>query len=277
MRQLGNTGEVPTRVRRVLTIAGSDSGAGAGVQADLKAIHALGAYATTAVTALTAQNTLGVQATWPVPLEMVGAQIRSVLTDIGADAIKTGMLASGRTVLTVLEALVDAPQIPLVVDPVLASSGGEPLLDAEGVTALRELLLPRATVVTPNLAEAELLTGLQVRREDDLVPAAIALLALGPRWVLITGGHLPGEPVDLLTDGSSSWWLRGPRAANPNHHGTGCALAAALAAGLATGHGVPEAAREAKAHVAGALAAGFPLGAGPGTLDHGWATRPLPR
>ena len=256
----------------VLTVAGSDSGGGAGVQADLKTMLALGTHGMSVLTAVTAQNSLGVQGAWDLPEEAVRTQFRSVVDDIGVRAVKTGMLSSAVLVRTVAELL--APlTAPVVVDPVGVSKHGDSLLAADALDAVRDVLLPTATVVTPNLDEVAQLTGVRVREETDLREAAAAVLAHGPRWALIKGGHLPGEAVDLLTDGRVEHWLRAPRHDNRHTHGTGCTLASALAAELAKGRAVPEAAAEAKDYVTGAVAAGFPLGAGIGPVDHGWRAR----
>ena len=256
---------------RVLTVAGSDSGGGAGIQADLKTMLALGVHGMSVVTAVTAQNSLGVQGAWELPVDAVRAQFRSVVDDIGVDAVKTGMLSSAPLVEAVAELLATLPDgVPVVVDPVGVSKHGDTLLAEAAVATLRDVLLPRATVVTPNLYEVALLTGIRVQDEDGQRAAAAALLELGPRWVLVKGGHLAGEPVDLLTDGATELLLRGPRYDNRHTHGTGCTLASALASYLALGRDVPTAAREAKAYVTAALAAGFPLGAGVGPVRHGW-------
>jgi hydroxymethylpyrimidine/phosphomethylpyrimidine kinase len=259
-------------MKRVLSVAGSDSGGGAGIQADLKTMLACGVHGMSVVTAVTAQNSLGVHGTWPLPLEAVVAQLDAVVDDIGVDSVKTGMLASAEIVSAVAQRLqrVDAP---LVVDPVCVSSSGQPLLSDDGIEALRADLLPRATVVTPNLAEVERLTGFVVRREADLRPAAERMLELGPRWVLVTGGHLEGDAVDLLTDGSVEEVLRAPRSDNPHTHGTGCSLAAAIASYLARDHDVVTAVAAAKDYVTGAVAGGFALGGGTGPVDHGWRLR----
>ncbi|NGO67098.1 bifunctional hydroxymethylpyrimidine kinase/phosphomethylpyrimidine kinase [Streptomyces boncukensis] len=255
----------------VLTVAGSDSGGGAGIQADLKTMLALGTHGMSVVAAVTAQNSLGVQGYWELPAEAVRAQYRSVVDDIGVHAVKTGMLASAELVETVAE-LLAGTEAPAVVDPVGVSKHGDSLLAAEAVDSVRTRLLPAATVVTPNLDEVAQLTGVQVADEAGMPEAAAAVLAYGPRWALIKGGHLPGsaEAVDLLTDGTAEHWLRAPRHGNRHTHGTGCTLASALAAQLAKGQTVPEAAAAAKEFTAGALAAGFPLGAGLGPVHHGW-------
>jgi hydroxymethylpyrimidine/phosphomethylpyrimidine kinase len=257
---------------RVLTVAGSDSGGGAGIQADLKTMLALGTHGMSVVAAVTAQNSLGVQGAWELPAEAVVAQYRSVLDDIGVQAVKTGMLSSPELVSTVAGLLADCPA-PVVVDPVGVSKHGDPLLAAEAVSVVRERLLPAATVVTPNLHEVAQLTGVTVRTEKEMPAAAEAVLALGPRWALIKGGHLEGEAADLLTDGSTTHWFRSPRHDNRHTHGTGCTLASAIAARLAFGDEVPEAVSAAKTYVTGAIAAGFPLGTGIGPVDHAWRWR----
>ncbi|GIH49535.1 hydroxymethylpyrimidine/phosphomethylpyrimidine kinase [Microbispora rosea] len=257
---------------RVLTIAGSDSGGGAGIQADLKTMLALGVHGMSVIAAVTAQNSLGVQGYWELPPEAVRAQLDSVLGDIGAQAIKTGMLASSVLVETVAEVLAGVT-VPVVVDPVGVSKHGDSLLAPQAVETVKSVLLPAATVVTPNLWEVEQLTGVKVEDESDLPRAAEAVLALGPRWALIKGGHLPGEPVDLLTDGSSEHRFTAERHDNRHTHGTGCTLASAIASYLALGEDVPGAVRRAKEYVTGAIAHGFPLGAGIGPVDHGWRMR----
>ncbi|MFJ4685689.1 bifunctional hydroxymethylpyrimidine kinase/phosphomethylpyrimidine kinase [Streptomyces sp. NPDC088789] len=256
----------------VLTVAGSDSGGGAGIQADLKTMLALGVHGMSVITAVTAQNSLGVQGAWELPVEAVRAQYRSVVDDIGVRAVKTGMLASAALVETVAELLADT-DAPAVVDPVGVSKHGDSLLAASALDSVRGALLPCATVVTPNLDEVAQLTGVRVEAEADLRTAADALLAFGPRWVLVKGGHLAGDAVDLLTDGTSEHWLRAPRHDNRHTHGTGCTLASAVAARLALGDPVPEAVTAAKRYVTGAIAAGFALGAGIGPVDHGWELR----
>ncbi|MEE1931170.1 bifunctional hydroxymethylpyrimidine kinase/phosphomethylpyrimidine kinase [Streptomyces sp. TRM 70351] len=270
-----NTGDPATPVR-VLTVAGSDSGGGAGIQADLKTMQALGTHGMSVLTAVTAQNSLGVQGAWELPAEAVRAQFRSVVDDIGVQAVKTGMLSGPQLVQTVA-ALLRTVDVPVVVDPVGVSKHGDPLLAADALDAVRTELLPAATVATPNLDEVAQLTGVTVESEADLRRAADAVLAFGPRWALVKGGHLPGEATDLLTDGDAVYWLRAPRHPNRHTHGTGCTLASAIAAGLAGGQEVPEAATAAKEYVTGAIAAGFALGAGIGPVDHAWRLRDRPR
>lgn len=262
---------------RVLAIAGSDSGGGAGIQADLKTMLALGVHGMTVITAVTAQNSVGVQGYWELPQEAVRAQLDSVLGDIGAQAIKTGMLASPELVEVVADSLA-AVQAPLVVDPVAVSKHGDSLLSAGAIEVLKTRLLPLATIVTPNLLEAELLTKTPITDEADMLAAAEHLAALGPRWVLIKGGHLAGSPVDLLygptcDSGRSVLRYPGRRIVSAHTHGTGCTLASAIASYLATGMEVADAVESAKEFVTGAIDCGFPLGAGIGPVDHGWRIR----
>lgn len=233
---------------------------------------AFGVHGMSVLTAVTAQNSRGVQGAWELPVEAVRAQYRSVVDDIGVQAVKTGMLASAALVETVAELLAET-DAPVVVDPVGVSKHGDPLLAASALDSVRERLLPTATVATPNLDEVAQLTGLEVRDEKEMRRAAGAVLTFGPRWVLIKGGHLPGDAVDLLTDGSEEHWLRAPRHDNRHTHGTGCTLASAIAAGLGTGQGVLEAVVAAKEYVTGAIATGFPLGGGIGPVDHAWRFR----
>jgi hydroxymethylpyrimidine/phosphomethylpyrimidine kinase len=258
--------------RRALTIAGSDSGGGAGIQADLKTMLALGVHGMSVVTAVTAQNSLGVHGIWDLPVEAVRAQLRAVLSDIGADAIKTGMLSSAELVTTVAEAAGNY-DAPLVVDPVAVSKHGDALLSPDALDVLRYTLLPLATIVTPNLDEVELLTGVRVEDAADLPKAADAMLTFGSQWVLVKGGHLGGDAVDLLTDGDSLMELRAPRLDNAHTHGTGCTLASAICAGLAKGLDLTQATWAAKEYVTGALEHGFALGGGIGPVDHGWRLR----
>jgi hydroxymethylpyrimidine/phosphomethylpyrimidine kinase len=259
-------------VKRVLAVAGSDSGGGAGIQADLKTMLACGVHGMTVVTAVTAQNTLGVHGVWPVPAEAVVAQLDAVLDDVGVDAVKTGMLFSAEIVTAVAERL-RRIEAPVVVDPVGVSSSGDALLSEDGLRVLRSDLLPRATVATPNLAEVQQLTGFVVRREEDLRTAADAVLELGPQWVLVKGGHLAGDAVDLLTDGTAEHLFRERRIDNPHTHGTGCTLASAIASHLAHGDDVVGAVTRAKSFVTAAIRGGFALGSGTGPVDPGWSLR----
>lgn len=257
---------------RVLTIAGSDSGGGAGIQADLKTMLANGVHGMSVIAAVTAQNSLGVQGYWELPPEAVRAQLDSVLGDIGAQAVKTGMLAAPALVEIVADALTGA-DLPLVVDPVGVSKHGDSLLAPEAVETLKSRLLPLATVATPNLWEVAQLTGIKVEDERELRRAADAVLRLGPTWALIKGGHLPGDPVDLLTDGATEHRFPAARLDNRHTHGTGCTLASAIASHIARGDDVPTAVGRAKEYVTGAIAHGFPLGAGIGPVDHAWRWR----
>jgi hydroxymethylpyrimidine/phosphomethylpyrimidine kinase len=257
---------------RVLSVAGSDSGGGAGIQADLKTMLALGVHGMSVVTAVTAQDSTGVHGYWELPPEAVDAQLAAVLDDIGVDAVKTGMLASPDLVRVAATRLAGL-DAPIVVDPVCVSKHGDALLVPEAVEAIITDLLPIATVVTPNLAEVARLTGLVIDDAAGQRKAAAALLAFGPTWVLIKGGHLAGDAVDLLSDGDTAIELRAPRLEVAHTHGTGCTLASAIASHLALGATVPDAVRAAKTYVTGAIAAGFPLGAGIGPVDHGWTLR----
>jgi hydroxymethylpyrimidine/phosphomethylpyrimidine kinase len=257
---------------RVLAIAGSDSGGGAGIQADLKTMLAMGVHGMTVICAVTAQNSVGVQGYWELPPEAVRAQLDSVLSDIGAQAVKTGMLASGPLVRTVCDALAEVAA-PIVVDPVAVSKHGDSLLADGTLDAVRDRLLPLATVVTPNLYEAELLTGLHIEDEDQMLRAAHMIAAMGPQCVLMKGGHLAGSPVDLLLDGDRVVRFGGQRIDSVHTHGTGCTLASAIASRLAIGDDMQAAVRAAKEYVTGAINAGFPLGAGIGPVDHGWRLR----
>jgi hydroxymethylpyrimidine/phosphomethylpyrimidine kinase len=256
----------------VLTVAGSDSGGGAGIQADLKTMLALGVHGMSVITAVTAQDSTGVHGYWELPSEAVDAQLAAVLDDIGVDAVKTGMLASPELVRITARRLAGL-DVPVVVDPVCVSKHGDALLVPDAVAAIVAELLPLTTVVTPNLAEVSRLTGLTVDDAASQRRAADALLTLGPRWALVKGGHLAGDAVDLLTDGDTVVELRAPRLDNRHTHGTGCTLASAIASYLARGLDVPAAVRAAKEYVTGAIAAGFPLGAGIGPVDHGWQLR----
>jgi hydroxymethylpyrimidine/phosphomethylpyrimidine kinase len=259
----------------VLSIAGSDSGGGAGIQADLKTLLALGVHGMSVVTAVTAQNSLGVHGAWTVPPEAVAAQFRAVVGDIGVDAVKTGMLGTAELVALVADLVRGlAPGVPVVVDPVSVSKHGNRLLAADALDVLTASLFPAATVVTPNLDEARALTGLPVGDRAGMREAAYRLLDLGPAAVVVKGGHLAGdEAADLLTDGVEEYWFTAPRNGNRHTHGTGCTFASAIAAHLALGRPLPAAVAAAKDYVTGAVAGGFPLGAGIGPVDHAWRSR----
>ncbi|WP_298597119.1 bifunctional hydroxymethylpyrimidine kinase/phosphomethylpyrimidine kinase [uncultured Limnohabitans sp.] len=269
------------RYPRVLTIAGSDSGGGAGIQADLKTFAALGCYGTSAITALTAQNTVGVQGIHAVPAEFLKAQIQSVLDDIGVDAVKIGMLHAPGIVEVVAWAIDHYQLTNVVLDPVMVATSGDRLIASETVQVLVHELFPRVSVITPNLDEAALLLGRDIPNADALDIAAQDLLAMGARAVLLKGGHLAGdEVVDLLADASGPLQrLASRRIASRNVHGTGCTLSSAIAAHLALGHGLSEAVSLARAFILGAIAQGADVttGQGHGPLNHGFAPVPLHR
>ncbi len=255
---------------RVLIVAGSDSGGGAGIQADIKTVTMLGAYASTAVTALTAQNTEGVFGVLSVPADFVRQQIEVVLDDIGADAIKTGMLHDTAVIETLAAVLRErAGAIPLVVDPVMAAKGGARLIDPGAVEALKSRLIGRATVLTPNLPEAEILCDRTIADVGAMRAAGEDLLRLGCRAVLVKGGHLPGEIVsDVLVTAAGGRVWESPRIASRHTHGTGCTLASAIATGLAQGLAIEDAIDRARIYVHRAIATAPGLGRGHGPLDH---------
>jgi hydroxymethylpyrimidine/phosphomethylpyrimidine kinase len=259
-----------------MTIAGSDSGGGAGIQADLKTFAALGVYGTSVLTAVTAQNTRGVFAVAEVPEEVVAAQIDVVLEDIGTDASKTGMLSSASIVETVADRLEAWGVEQLVVDPVMVAKGGHPLLQKRAVRALQEHLLPLALVVTPNVPETEILSGITVNSADSSREAARIIAGFGPRFVIVKGGHLEGDATDLLFDGESFTELRAERIDTPNTHGTGCSFSAAIAALLARGLPPLAAIGEAKAWLTGAIQHGYSIGAGHSPINHFHAIETFP-
>ena len=256
---------------RVLIIAGSDSGGGAGIQADIKSVTALGGYAATAITALTAQNTTGVHGVYEVPPAFVTQQIEVVLEDIGADAIKTGMLHRVEILDAVVAALARAaPDVPLVVDPVMVAKGGASLLNEDTRTVLRRDLIPRAAVLTPNVPEAEILAEMTITDEDAMAAAGRKLLALGPKAVLMKGGHLPGaEVADLLLSAAGVRRFSSARIESRHTHGTGCTLASALACGLAQGLDIEAAVERARNYVLQAILGAPGYGQGHGPLNHG--------
>ncbi len=267
---------------RVMTIAGTDSGGGAGVAADLRAMAACGVHGCVAVTAVTVQNTLGVSGVHTLPPETVAAQIESVATDIGLDAVKTGMLATSEIIRAVVGACdrvgigADGPT-PFVVDPVAASMNGDKLLADEALDAYRSLLFPRATLVTPNLDEVRLLVGIDVHDRGAQYEAAKVLFGLGPRFVLVKGGHLAEDVdgcVDLLYDGHTFTELPGPRFDTGDTHGSGDNLASAICSGLARGMSVPDAVALGKRYIVEAVRHSYPLGAGHGPVSSLWAIRP---
>jgi hydroxymethylpyrimidine/phosphomethylpyrimidine kinase len=255
----------------VLTIAGSDSGGGAGIQADLKTFTALGCYGMSAITAVTVQNTLGVFGYNEIPAETVAGQITVVLDDIGADAVKTGMLASAAIIEAVVDALRGRELPNLVVDPVMVAKSGDPLLQENARTALIELLLPLATIVTPNIPEAEVLSERRIAGLDEVQEAARIIRAMGPRYVLMKGGHLAGnEATDYLWDGTTLHTFAAERIDTKNTHGTGCTYASAIAAYLAHGEAPVAAVQKAKAWLHGAIKHHVPMGHGHGPLNHLW-------
>jgi hydroxymethylpyrimidine/phosphomethylpyrimidine kinase len=255
---------------RVLIVAGSDSGGGAGIQADIKAVTAMGGFAATAITALTAQNTLGVHGVVPVEPAFIARQIEAVLTDIGADALKTGMLHSAEVIDTVIAALrKHASGVPLVVDPVMVAKGGHRLLLTEAETALRDRLLPMAALLTPNLPEAEMLAGFAVRDEADMKHAGEKLVSLGAKAVLMKGGHLEGDRVvDLLIHDGKIDRFEDARIQSRSTHGTGCTLASAIAAGLAQKMNLRDAVARARTYVRKAIETAPGYGHGHGPLNH---------
>ena len=254
-----------------LTIAGSDSGGGAGIQADLKTFQALGVYGASAITAITAQNTIGVRAVHEVPASMIAAQIDAVAEDLGVDGAKTGMLSSAEIIATVADRVRRwGFESVLVVDPVMVAKSGDRLLREDAVQALRSELLPLAEVLTPNLPEAEVLVGHAISSDEDIRAAAREILDLGPRAVLMKGGHRPGDPIDVLFDGRRFYSFGGRRVQTSSTHGTGCTLSAAIAAGLAQGLGIEGAVAQAKSYLAVAIERARPLGGGHGPVAHDW-------
>ena len=254
-----------------LTVAGSDSGAGAGIQADLKTFAAHRVYGTSALTAVTAQNTRGVRAWTALSPDLVRAQIEAVAEDIGVDAVKMGMLAN-RAIVAVVAAAIRSLKLPnVVLDPVMVAKGGDRLLEDDAVTAIRTDLLPLADVITPNVPEAEVLAGISIGSLEDMRSAAHRILDLGPRVVLVKGGHLPGpESIDLAVTTGESFELRGPRVDTTSTHGTGCTLASAIAANLALGLETREALSRARDYVQGAILHAPRIGGGHGPLNHFW-------
>ena len=279
-------------MRVALTIAGSDPGGGAGIQADLKTFAAFGVYGASAIAAITVQNTLGVEAVAPLSADLVTSQIEAIAGDFSIDATKTGMLATAAIVEAVAAAISELDLPLVVVDPVLVSTSGERLLDADGVQAMITELLPRARVVTPNVPEAEALSGRRISSAEDARDAARAIRDMGVAAVIITGGHAPGwgfrppgsasageraedDVVDLLFDGHEFHEFRASRIDSLHTHGTGCTFASAVAAGLALGHNLADAAQRAQQYVAGAIAHAPGLGHGRGPLDHFWESKVL--
>ena len=255
-------------IPKALTIAGSDSGGGAGIQADLKTFSAFRVFGMSVITAVTAQNSLGVQGVENLPPAFVALQLHSVLSDFGAGAAKCGMLSTAPIIEAVAATLADDPIEKLVVDPVMVAKSGDALLQPDARQALIERVLPLALVVTPNLPEAESLAGIPVASRPDMEEAARRIHRLGPRYVLVKGGHLKGDAIDLLWNGKAFTAFRAPRIDSGNTHGTGCTLSAAIVAGLARGQAIGDAIRDAKAYVTRAIREGFAAGRGVGQLRH---------
>jgi hydroxymethylpyrimidine/phosphomethylpyrimidine kinase len=255
-------------IPKALTIAGSDSGGGAGIQADLKTFSAFRVFGMSVITAVTAQNSVGVQGVENLPPAFVAQQLRSVLGDFGADAAKCGMLSTAPIIEAVAAVLREHPIERLVVDPVMVAKSGDALLRPDARKALVDRILPLALVVTPNLPEAEVLANMRVEARPDMEEAARRIHALGPRYVLVKGGHLKGEALDLLWNGREFTAFVAPRVDSPNTHGTGCTFSAAIAAGLSRSQALGDAIREAKAYVREAIREGFTLGRGVGQLRH---------
>ena len=260
------------QIASAMTIAGSDSGAGAGIQADLKTFAAFGVYGTSVLTAITAQNTLRVTDVLELPTSIVASQIDAILSDIGTDAVKTGMLSSSAIIDTVADKLLEHHIVNLVVDPVMVAKSGDKLLQDEAVEAMRTRLIPLAAVVTPNAPEAQVLTGRKVETLDDARTAAGELVAMGARVAVVKGGHLQGPATDIMYDGREFRAFTHQRLDTTSTHGTGCTFASAVAAGLARGTPVRDAVSQAKAYVTAAIRNAFPMGKGHGPLNHFYAT-----
>jgi len=251
-----------------LTIAGSDSGGGAGIQADLKTFAALGAFGTSAITAITAQNTREVREAYHLAPALVAEQIRTVMDDIAPLAAKTGMLANRKIIRAVVETLYEHPDLQVVVDPVAFTSTGFPLLEADALGSLQDELIPLATVITPNLREAAALSGIAVESDDDMRRSAEIMLERGARAVLVKGGHRSEHANDLLVDGDGERWLRAEHIDTYHTHGTGCSLSAGIAAGLARGRPLDEAVTRAKTFVTAGLQHGYAVGGGRSPINH---------
>ena len=260
-------------MKTALTIAGSDSSGGAGIQADLKTMIANGVYAMTAITALTAQNTTGVQGIFEVTPEFLEQQIDSVFTDIRPDAVKIGMVSSVGLIESIAEKLKQYEAENIVVDPVMVATSGSRLISEDAIGALKELLLPMATVLTPNIPETEVLSGMEVKTANDMIAAAKYISETYHCAVLCKGGHQLNDANDLLYRNGDYKWFNGKRIDNPNTHGTGCTLSSAIASNLAKGYELDTAVERAKAYISGALAAMLDLGQGSGPMDHGFDFR----
>jgi hydroxymethylpyrimidine/phosphomethylpyrimidine kinase len=251
-----------------LTIAGSDSGGGAGIQADLKAFAANGVYGMSVITAVTAQNTIGVRSVHDIPLAIIEDQLHAVFEDIPVDAVKIGMLSSRETVALVGQIMKVYKPLYIVLDPVMVSKGGSPLLQKDAMKALIEKVIPLASVVTPNIPEAEVLAGQIIQGENDMIAASKRIISLGAKTVLLKGGHLQGEPNDLFYDGETFHWIKGTRIQTKNTHGTGCTLSSAIAANLAKGISLFEAIHRGKQYITTAIQNSISLGSGHGPTNH---------
>lgn len=256
------------RIYKALTIAGSDSGAGAGIQADLKTFASLGVYGTSVITAITAQNTVGVTQLLDLPPELVAAQIDAVIKDIGTHALKTGMLSNAAIIEVVAAKIKEYHLENLVVDPVMVAKSGDLLLRRDAIEALRSCLLPLAATVTPNLPEATELTGIQVSNEREIKEAAKRILGMGAKSVVVKGGHRKGPATDLFYDGKKFRELKAPRVRTQNTHGTGCTFSAAIAANLAKGDSLEKAVLQAKRYITQAIRKGFAIGSGHSPVHH---------
>ncbi len=257
-------------MKTALTIAGSDSSGGAGIQADIKTMLANGVYAMSAITALTAQNTIGVTGIMEVPPEFLGEQLDNVFTDIFPDAVKIGMVSAGPSIVVIAEKLKQYQAKNIVVDPVMVSTSGAKLISDDAVILLKEHLLPIANILTPNIPETEVLTGMLIQTKEDMIRAAKAISETYSCAVLCKGGHQLNDANDLLYQNGSYQWFCGKRINNPNTHGTGCTLSSAIASNLAKGFDLAESVERAKAYLSGALGAMLDLGKGSGPMDHGF-------
>jgi hydroxymethylpyrimidine/phosphomethylpyrimidine kinase len=257
-------------MKKALTIAGSDSGGGAGIQADLKTFTAFGVYGMSAITAITAQNTVGVQGIFELPVDIIEEQIKSIMSDIGTDAAKTGMLSSPEIVSTVAESIKKFNIPNIVVDPVMVAKSGDALLSENARMVMKENLLPLATVITPNLFEAEAILGETIKTIDDMKSAAVELKKIGCKWVVVKGGHLTGgkEAIDVVYNGKNFYLLSSPFVQTKNTHGTGCTFSSAIAAGLAKGSKPLDAIQKAKEYISKAIESSLSIGKGHGPTNH---------
>jgi len=257
-------------IRKALTIAGSDSGGGAGIQADIKTFTAFGVYGMSAITAITAQNTVGVQLVYDLPIEIVVEQIKSIAVDLRPDAVKTGMLSSPAIVNAVADSITRYNLPKVVVDPVMVAKSGDPLLSESARSTVKERMLPIATVITPNLFETEVLLGQKIKTLEDMKAAAAELKKSGCKWVVVKGGHMEGETeaIDVAYDGNEFHLVKSPRFDTPHTHGTGCTFSSAIAAGLAKGYAPLQAIKTAKEYISAAIHSGLNIGKGRGPTNH---------